>query len=392
MSVSKLYPAGSLGSTGGQYCAPTLNFGLTAWEAEALKDAARNGHAAVTGIAHEKAAKNIAKVFDGGALGKLFSRDVRIGGLSLEEMSSRFLTLFGIYIPQGILAVKDQKHPYETNGRNILIWVMTFLLTQFLKNDTFGVNSLFLSPLMIEKGKLQAFDRKADIPANAGFFKRAYGSVFKAPFNVFQRTLNRHFGMKGDYLAVLKDAGIEISESDIKKALKSTKAPWASLDNNKLDLINNRYEELRKIASADGVEALAKLEKPVSQALYETYPKVLRRLNIFPLISTSLVTAATVYVIGGLAMKLVYKFIAPFDKDFNPAAVSGGKKKEPLNKASDSFKPSAGGPPGAAGVLPASAPTFSTTGMPLPPASAMAAASPATQLPKPSIALPGGQA
>jgi hypothetical protein len=245
---------------------------------------------------------------------------------------------------------------------------------------------------MIEKGKLQAFDRKADIPANAGFFKRAYGSVFKAPFNVFQRTLNRHFGMKGDYLAVLKDAGIEISESDIKKALKSTKAPWASLDNNKLDLINNRYEELRKIASADGVEALAKLEKPVSQALYETYPKVLRRLNIFPLISTSLVTAATVYVIGGLAMKLVYKFIAPFDKDFNPAAVSGGKKKEPLNKASDSFKPSAGGPPGAAGVLPASAPTFSTTGMPLPPASAMAAASPATQLPKPSIALPGGQA
>jgi hypothetical protein len=276
-------------------------------------------------------------------------------------MSSRFLTLFGLYIPQGILAIKAKKHPYETNGRNVVVWVMTFYLMQFLKNDNFGINSLLLNPLMLQKGKLQAFNKKTDIPANAGFIKKMLHSTFKPPLNYMQRVANKTFGMNGNYLDVLKDSGINVSQGDIKKALLSTKSPWASLDNNQLDLINNRYEELRKIVSKDGIEALGKLKEPVSEALYKTYPKVIRRLNIFPMISASLLTAATVYVIGGVAMQIVYRFIAPLDKDFNPEAFKARNNKK-KNQPPKPVTP----PPSAPLAVPFAAPSAPALNQPIP--------------------------
>lgn len=330
-------------------------FGLTGWEAQALKEAAKGGQTAIAQISSKNVADRVALLFDSGKVGRFFSNDVRVGGLSLEDMSSRFLTLFGLYIPQGVLAIAANKHKAETNGRNILVWVMTFYLMQFLKNDNFGINSLLLNPFMIERGKLKVFDPKTDIPSDFGPVKRFLHRTLKPPTNFLQRQINRHFGMKGDYLAVLKDAGIELSNSDLQKALQSTKAPWASLDNNLLDLINNRYTELRNLVKKEGIEVLSKIDNPVSETVYHTYPKVLRRLNFFPMVSAALLTAATVYVIGGLAMELVYRFIAPLDKDFNAEAYYRNKQKDKKREGN--------------GPMPQSHVPFPNQGLPTAPAS-----------------------
>lgn len=326
MSVLRIQPSRPSTMDGRPLSVP--QFGVTSWELAALKAAAKGGQEATGTLTHHKIAKSLTKIFDSGPLGRLFSNDLRMRGLSMEDVAARSLTLFGLYIPQGFLSIKDQRHPYETNGRNALMWTLSVFLTQFLKNKGFGVNSLFLNPLMIEKSQLTTFDRQADIPKDAGFFIRTIHRTMKPPINWVQRQLNRAFGMDGDYLAVLKDAGIDVNKKDIPNAMMGITAPWADLDNNKIDLINHRYSELKKLVQKDGLEALSKLESPLPEAVYRAYPKVLKRLNIFPVISTSIIAAVTIYVIGGLAMIPVYKFIAPLDKDFDAEAYRRSREKK----------------------------------------------------------------
>lgn len=240
-------------------------------------------------IEHLKIAKQIQRMFKWG------TKDVRVGGLSLEDMAGRLQTLFGVYLLQGFFAVKDEKHPWETNGRNAIVWLMTLGLTSLTKSENYGVNTVLLNPFMKQKGAAVRF-----LP------------FLKKPFDAVR--------MDMDYVDIIEKCGIKISDGEKAGAQKGTKALWASswLDANKVEKIQNKLIELNQKTSLSQSEKL----------LQEAIPKFFKRINLFNLASTGIITAATVYFIGGVAMRIVNKFISPLDKDFD-----GNKKNQPSTAA-----------------------------------------------------------
>jgi hypothetical protein len=200
-------------------------------------------------------------------------------------MAGRLLTLVGIYIPQGYFAYRDNKHPWETNGRNAVVWLMTLGLTSLTKSENYGVNTLLLNPIMQQKGSA------------------VWNTHILRPFVDPLR-------MEVDYVDILKDAKISLSDAEKEGAAKGKKALWASswLDTNKIEKIQNRLVELNAKAAT---EKLTDAE----QAIQHSIPKLFRRINLFNGVSTGIITAATVYFIGGVAMKIVNKVFTPLDKN-----------------------------------------------------------------------------
>lgn len=246
-----------------------------------------------TDIAHLGFAERIFKLF-----GKA-NADARQGGLSLEDMAARLLTVFGVYLPQGVMAVKNDQHKWETNGRNAIVWTMTLALTYLSKSDKLGFNKL-LDRFMQEQKPAEQLT------------------------GAFDKLVNR-FRMQADYFEILKAANIGYRESDRKNAY------WSKLDVNKLQSVNYLYERLlgKTKTNATGAPGkLAKLQHELTEKMQagtiteaeakmlKALPGFITRLNVFPLITTSIITAATVYIIGDVAMRLVYKFVAPLDHDF----------------------------------------------------------------------------
>lgn len=227
---------------------------------------------------------------------KIFNTDVRKGGLSLEDVAGRLQTLLGVYLLQGYYSVKDDKHPWETNGRNAMIWVMTLLLQHMTKSESYGVNTLLFNPFMRQKG------------------------VLSSEHQGTQKFLDR-FRMKVDYVDILQDAGISMKSTELDGARSGKKALWAAswLDNNKAELIKKRFEALKDKA-ADKTKTLTAEEKKI----YEAIPQFFRRINGLNLASTGLIMGATIYLIGGVAMEIVNKVISPLDKDYQ-----GNKNKQP---------------------------------------------------------------
>lgn len=90
-------------------------------------------------VARLKTAERFFEVFTKG----FFQHDVRKMNMSLPDWASRFITLFSIYIPQAYLTIKNKKHPWEMNTRNVLTWTLTVLLTAFVKSDKTSLNTLF---------------------------------------------------------------------------------------------------------------------------------------------------------------------------------------------------------------------------------------------------------
>ncbi|WP_373531747.1 hypothetical protein [Vampirovibrio sp.] len=239
---------------------------------------------------------------------KLFNKDVRMGGLSLEDVAGRLQTLIGVYLLQGYYAVKDDKHPWETNGRNAMIWVMTLVLQNLTKSENYGLNTLLCNPFMRQKGHLSS------------------------EMSWLQNGLDK-VRMDADYLDILQDAGISIDPDEMKGARKGKKALWASswLDANKTDLIKRRYEALKaKVSTQDGKEVLSQLSRE-EQKIYKSIPSFFYRINAWNGLSTAIIVGSTIYLIGGVAMKIVNKVISPLDKDFD-----GPKNKQ----AGQPFKPS----------------------------------------------------
>jgi hypothetical protein len=238
-------------------------------------------------IANLKAGNRLQNILNSKWGKSVFNRDVRIFNMSLEDVAGRLQTILGVYLLQGIFAVKDQKHPWETNGRNFVVWVLGTALTIFSKDRTWGVNNwldkLFMRP------------RRA-IPKEASAIRRRYTHALNA------------LRMPLDYRDILKNAGIE----------DARQGAWACMDANKLHRLKRYYTKLQ--AKPPG--ALDKAEKEILDHM----PAFLRRLNLFPLVSTGIITAGTIYIVGGLAMDIVYKFIAPFDKDFDPSKLKNAKK------------------------------------------------------------------
>jgi hypothetical protein len=281
---------------------PSPRFGSVA--AEAVKQG-------VADIAHLKMANRIQKILDRPGF-KWANNDVRVGGLSLEDVAGRLQTAIGVYLLQGYFAIKDDKHPWETNGRNAIVWLMTLALTSLTKSENYGVNTIFLNPFMKQKHTPVRF-----LP----FLQRPFDNV----------------RMDMDYLDIIEKCGIKISDSEKAGAMKGKKALWASswLDANKVEKIQNKLIELNQKGSLNESE----------QKLKEAIPKFFKRINAFNLASTAIITAATVYFIGGVAMRIVNKFISPLDKDFDghktnqPGATTQTSMSLPQRSATLSFQP-----------------------------------------------------
>jgi len=260
-------------------------------------------------IANLNIARQMKKIVD--KLG--LTKDIRAGGLSLEDIAGRLQTLIGVYILQGYYAAKEHKHPYETNGRNAVVWLMTIALPALPKSENFGVNTLLLNPIMQKKGTA------SKIPG-------------------MQNLLDK-VRMDADYFDIIEKAGIKVSDAEKIGAQKGKKALWASgwLDSNRIEQIQNLAKELQ--AKVDKKEVLKEGEADILKSI----PGFFKRVNTFNIASTAIITAATVYFIGGVAMKIVNKVFTPLDN--NPA---GGKDKNAKNDKNDKTQPQGSNQPAAA--------------------------------------------
>jgi hypothetical protein len=247
----------------------------------------------------QTAAKELLPTTSNTLSGKLFSmlNKMPAGGsgkfnLSMEDWAARYLTIFGIYLPQGLFALWEDKHKWETNGRNALIWTMTLLLTIAVKSDRLSTNTL-LNVFMKDKNTTD--------PGKLGFFSKWV----------------QNMKLDGNYFDVLKKANVDFCPiKDVKRA------HWANLDDNQLRKVIKLYDDLA---------AKVNLE-PAEQKIKELIPKFLQRRNAFNLVSTGIITLLTMYLIGSLSMELVFRFIAPFDHDFEPDRFKNrGKRQAPAS-------------------------------------------------------------
>lgn len=208
----------------------------------------------------------------------------KVGGLALEDWAARFLTLFGLYIPQGLIAIKQDSHKWETNGRNVFMWILNIAVVSFAKNDKYGLNTL-LNNFMKDK-------TTADSKTWIG-------------------RLVSKFGLEGDYFKALAECGIKTKAEDRAKAF------WASMDSNMMDSLVAKYNGLFE------KQAAGKVLNDAEKGLHKLLGQFLNRRNAFNLASTTVITLATMYLIGKLAMDFVFTFIAPLDHDFEPMKRGG---------------------------------------------------------------------
>jgi hypothetical protein len=338
-------------------------------------------------------------------LGKLGNMEVSKGNLSLEDWASRTATVFSIYIPQGYLSFKEKKHIWETNSRNVIVWLMTVGIFMLNKSDKFGTN-LALNEFMRPKGSL---DEREALSAASQASPRLRQKLAKVESRIRElesrigkphpaKALRRHqwlnrWRLDVDYLTVLKeDVGLRL---DPKKARKG--AFWAGLDyNDTRTITNTRVDMTNRIRDLLGQEAVEtpkglagryknsrttnRLIKTVNTDLQagriapslakELAPLVqkvkglgqfLTRRNIFNLTNTAVITAMIVYVVGGLAMDLVYATFAKLDPDFNPDGKNKNKKPaRTVSNAVKTIRPATAPPPGQGSAMvppfPSSAP------------------------------------
>jgi hypothetical protein len=167
------------------------------------------------------------------------------------------------------------------------MWVLAVGIVSFAKNDRWGFNTV-LNHFMKNR---QAADA-----------------------NTFWGKLTSRFGLDGDYFKVLKEAGIPHKADDAKRAF------WASMDSNMVDRLVHHYDQM----TVKG-KALSEAE----QTSHKLLGQFLRRRNAFSLTATALITGLTVYLIGKVAMDIVFKYIAPLDHDYEPPLKKA--QKAPVN-------------------------------------------------------------
>ncbi len=252
---------------------------------------------AVKEVAHLNIAKNVMKGIE--RLG--ITKDIRVGGMSMEDISGRLQTLIGVYMLQGYFAYKDKKHPWETNGRNAVVWLMTVALSVWSKSDSYGINTMVFN-----------------------HFMKAKGTPNKIPM---MQSLLDWARMDTDYLKILEAANIDVPKKDAIAARSGKKALWAAswLDSNKVKRIQRYLQEIEQKAPGTLDETELAMKKAI--------PQFFKRMNVANMASTAVITAATVYLIGNVAMQIVNKLFTPLDKD------TGMLNMKPTYQPSSEFKP-----------------------------------------------------
>lgn len=315
-------------------------------------------------------------------LKKFFGRfygEVRKWNMSLEDWASRICVAVAVYFPQFLFSLglfsslKHDKaskdagknpsdkqgnrtiHFFETNGRNIVLWVLNLVIARMVKDDKIGVNTLlnqFMQPRITSESisknlevlvqqrksledKLKDMEKHA--PPGTGKTKarrslernldklnnritkqmnlqKILASGGKLP--LLQRLFNP-LRLGDDYFEILKACGIQFQATDRFKAF------WSSLDKNQLDLILKKLAELK----AKDPAALNEVE----QGLIKRIPGFMNRMNAFRLLSTAIIAGMTIYIIGVMAIDIVMKYIAPLDHDFDPTKLKGYQPKTPAS-------------------------------------------------------------
>lgn len=238
--------------------------------------------------------------------------------LSLEDWSSRFITAFGIYLPQGITTVRQKKRIWETNIRNLLSWCSTLVIAILLKNNKFSVNSLIFNHMM-KDSRYPRFQENYHPVSKSDLPKLTVWDHMLKPFRMKGVGLGEKY-YPADYFHILKNAGIPVSAKDRNSAF------WAKLDLNQLHALTAKLEirrqNLLQIAKSGELEALER----------KIIPQFIRRVNIFSFASTAIITAITAYIVGKLIIDILFKFVAPLDKaaELNPDKSGMGKSN--MNK------------------------------------------------------------
>ncbi len=86
-------------------------------------------------VANLGTAKFFEKFFGG-----MSNVELRKFNLSLEDWAGRFMTVFGVYIPQAWFSLKEKRRVWENNTRNVLVWFTTLGVYILNKSEKFGLN------------------------------------------------------------------------------------------------------------------------------------------------------------------------------------------------------------------------------------------------------------
>lgn len=207
---------------------------------------------------------------------------IKLGNMSLPDWTSRLMTL-GLYIPQGYFAIKYQRQPYETWGRNFLVWLSTFYLIMMSKKPDFPINLLF-NQLFLPKQK--------------------------TPKGILSKLVNP-IRPEFNYLECFKRAGINLdkigAKGDLSKII-SKNAFWATLDLNELRQIKFYVERLKNRFRATSEIRLLREKIKVE--------KFLNNMLVMNVLKNLALAVLTAYCIGVLVPYLVFKYISPLDKQF----------------------------------------------------------------------------
>jgi hypothetical protein len=219
-------------------------------------------------------------------LANIFNRTFKnpeIWGFSLEDWASRLNVAVAVYFPALLFSCfPDLKHFWETNGRNVLLWFATLGITRVTKDPKIGLNPLVLDKLMQEKAR---------------------GSSLTPMTRVLNK-LRPDF----DFHDVFKAAELKDAE----------KLYWGGLDKNQKDKIQKALAESAdkiKVLQAKPIAELSQADRLLLKLAHA--PSLFNRISAMKTISTLVQMGLTVYLIGVVAMEIVFRYIAPRDKDFD---------------------------------------------------------------------------
>lgn len=257
--------------------------------------------------------------------------------MSVEDWIIRISLIPGLYLPQTLIAFHEDKHKYETLGRNVLSWSSAVLFTFLTKHPTIGVNA-FLNFFMEPKKPDLAWPSLKE-------FRHPQVAVGK-----LMRKLTNPLAMEFDYLDLLQKAGVEAKDRSrwiktdqnqlekvlqvtLNKAKEKSIAALAPEEARAYKAAQNSLEnagifKVLKVGDQHTVQKL--LKKGMQKALTVDELALLRhtnsffnRVNLFKVISFAVFAALNYYLIGQLVMELVFRLFAPMDHDFRPDRFHG---------------------------------------------------------------------
>jgi hypothetical protein len=272
--------------------------------------------------------------------------NMRVGGLSIEDFTNR-LMVWTIYIPQGIMAIKYKQHPFETWGRNIIIWLGMLGVNIVGKHPKYGFNAGF-NALMTPKEKLAPLPQS--ITERAGFF-------FKNPRQILNHLANP-FRIDRNYLEIAREAGVNLKKVGVKgnlaEAVKG--AVWSKFDVNEHEKILGFADILLERAEkAGGSRLKARLTEQA-----QLVKKVAFRISAMKYLSVAAAAILMSVFVGVFLQKLVFMFIAPLDKKLVPTTKLKTGSEEGANPMKSGVRTRGYDMPQAAGYSPASSGRFSS--------------------------------